>query len=536
MVGNNQTESCEYRSAEPRRNFLRLAASLTVGAALDSTFGVPSPGESDVEPLSGMWEPLAPLRQGVFSVAIGNQIMHAPSATGQPERSTFLLRHLQALSPPVLRLPGGDMLNTWSWNSGRGIDALDAHRMRVEDFLTLCRAGHSVPLWGINAAGAAPSDTEFLAHSLVRQGADPQFFELGNELYLQRWRHLVGNADAYVQKAVPHGRLLKSFFPRAKCGVPLASYRQLTSTEDLGRFKGKTLPAFAWNTPDELDPWMLGLARQQDFFDAVVLHLYLVPTELGEHGLADHTAGEVCRWAWIRSDAQQVRDLFGLVHQVFPDKEIWVTEWAFNTSQYIGRGRNNDLRYQAHQTMLAVLYNARFLLNTAYFVPYVPITTYWTLYGQSTVDLLDQHRTTINYEMFRLLRWARQGHDELSRLQLARVPVLHGPPGPQRFDRAQSDAVDVFGFYHNHQLQALVILNALEHPISVDVPNLPANGFHDGRTLYAKELLPDWGSPDNPSFENWHPPYTLRKLTARNKIIRVPGNSLSVLHVNKSFG
>jgi hypothetical protein len=491
------------------------------------------------ETFHGRWQKIVPLRHGVFSIAMGNQIMKASSETGRPEGSSLLLCGLDRLSPPILRLPGGDMLNRWSWICGRSLDSEGASRqpMRVDDFLKICRAAHAVALWGVNVASVEPRDTEFLARALAERGVDPPYFELGNELYLPQWAGLTRTAEIYAQKAMPHAQVLKKYFPKAKLGVPLASYRQLTSTASYGRFLGKTLPKFAWKKPAELDPWILGMARQTDYYDAVVLHLYLVPTELGKAGLAEHTADEVCRWAWIRSDPRQVRDLFGLVRGLFPTKDIWVTEWAFNANQYIGGkgGGNKDVRYQVHQTMLAVLYNTRFMLNTAYEVPYVPIMTIWTLYGQPATAILREGGPAINFEMFRMIRWAREGCDGLARLALSGAPVLKGPAGPQEFDKWESIGGEVFGFYRGDKLQSVMMLNVLPKPVSVEIPNLPEGGVKEGRALYSAEMLPEWGNPKNPGAAEWAPPYQTQKLGVPGNVVTVPANSLSVVHLSRTF-
>jgi hypothetical protein len=387
-----------------------------------------------------------------------------------------------------------------------------------------CRFG------GVNVASAEPGDTEFLAKALSEQGADPQFFELGNELYLSRWAELTKTADIYARKAAPHSQVLRKYFPKARLGVPLSSYWGLAAGRD-------AKSRFSWNKPEELGPWISGLAKSTNFYDAVVLHLYLVPKELGVAGLAEHTPDEVCRWAWVRSDARQVQDLFGLVHGVLPGKDIWVTEWAFNATQYIGAGKggNKDVRYQVHQTMLAVLYNARFMLNTAYYVPYVPIMAIWTLYGQPATALLKGGKSTINFEMFRMTRWAREGNDGLARVDLSNAPILKGPPGPQGFDKFESKGVDVFGFYQRDKLQSVMVLNVLPEPVSVEIPNLPAGGFKDGRALCSAQMLPEWGNSKNPSAADWAPPYSYQKLKIEGKVVTVPANSLSVIHASNMF-
>jgi hypothetical protein len=440
--------------------------------------------------LTGRWEKIVPLHPGVFSIALGTQILHIPGNAGKPQESEFLLKSLAELSPPILRLPGGDVMNTWSYRTGA---------LHEAELLKLASAGHSIPLWGVNVTTASPAETEAFATALAREHADTSYFELGNELYLPRWAAMTKTASIYAEKAAPHAALLKQRFPKAKLGVPLASYWML---QDPNRLKETS----------ELRPWITGLARETNFYDAVVLHLYLVPTDLGPSGLATHSADEVRRWVWSRSDASQIRAVFGLVHGMFPDKEIWVTEWAFNASQYISRN-NHDVRYQVHQTMLAVLYNARFMLNTASYVPYVPIMTLWTLYGQPPVALLRDNRTTINYELFRLIRAAREGADGLAHLPLG------------------DETADAFGFFRAGVLHSVLILNCGSKPRHVEIPSLPASGLCTARTLFSDEMLPNWGNPANPSPAAWSPPYRLEELQIERRRVTVPPNSISLVEV-----
>lgn len=440
-------------------------------------------GSAHAQALTGTWERPVPLRAGVFSIALGTQILHVPSSEGKPQESEFLLQRLGELSPPILRLPGGDTMNTWSYRTGP---------LHEAELLKLARAAHATPLWGVNVTTASLAATEAFAATLAREHADTSYFELGNELYLRQWAGMTKTASVYVEKATPHAALLKERFPRAKLGVPLASYWMLKN-------------------PSRLSPWILDLAKHTNFYDAVVLHLYMVPTELGPAGLATHSPEEVRRWAWSRSDASQVRAVFGLVQGLFPTKEIWVTEWAFNSTQYLKR-YGKDVRFQVHQTMLAVLYNARFMLNTACYVPYVPIMTIWTLYEQPAVALLKDHRTTINYELFRLIREAREGTDQLAHLPLP------------------DETTDAFGFFRGGALRSVLILNCAAESRTIGIPGLPAAGVR-ARALFSDELLPQWGNPANPSPAAWSPAYRLEAVPVEHGKIRVPPNSISLITI-----
>lgn len=491
------------------------------------------------ETIQGQWQKTVPFHSGVFSVAMGNQISKIPSPTRRPEDSPFLLDCLDKLSPPILRLPGGDNLNHWSWEAGRSLETKGKGGlvMRPDNYLKLIHAAHATGLWGVNTASAPPEDTEVLAKALADREAEARYFELGNELYLPNWTEMTPTAEVYIEKTVPHARLLRKYFPKAKLAVPLASYRQLKAGGARNEADSKKDVPFGWKKPNELDDWMLGLAAQQDFFDAVVLHLYLVPTELGEDGLATHTQDDIRRWAWVRCDAQQVRDLFALVHDVFPEKEIWVTEWCFNSTQYIGGAKsgNKDVRFQVHQSMLAVLYNARFMLNTACDVPYAPIETIWTLSEQPACALLKGDKTGINFELFRLLRWAREGSDGLARLDLSNAPIWKGPAGPAQFDKLQSKAVDVFGFYSGDKLKSVVLLNPTPESVSVEIPRLSEAGIEDTQALCSDEMFPEWGNAANPDAAGWRPPYLYKNAEIKGGLVTVPANSLTVIHCGKKF-
>ncbi len=460
---------------------------------------------------SGTWEPVVPLRQELFSVAVGLQI--AGVQEGSPEDNKSLMKCLAELASPVLRVPGGDSMNRWNWDTGR-LPGQDQPGLDLSWWQALARQGGSTPMWGINVSTAAPEVTERFARRLKENGDSGAYFELGNELYYPHWGVEVGD---YIAKAKAHAAILRRYFPQCKLGVPLASYPQLTKRQG---------GQFAFRDRQELSGWIQALARE-DFYDAAVLHLYTTPWDLGN--LSKYTQEQVAHWGWVKADRAVIDALCGLVQQTAPGKAIWVTEWAFNASQYLqeGKGYPTERRRQVHQTMLAVLHDARFLLNAATGHNRIEVMTTWTLVDQPAVALWKrQSGPTIRYELFRLLRQAREGNDGISRLVTDDPPTWQGPAGTG-FAHLASRAVDLFAFYRAKERTAVLVLNALATPVTISSRLIP--GLVEARSLTGEDILPGWGRVDNPLPKDWAPGYRYEKLTATGAGVTVPSHSVTLI-------
>lgn len=495
---------------------LAAAALGTMVAAADA----PTPRDpADASVFAGQWGERRPFHQAVFSIATGSQVQAAKSGspTGKAIDHPFLQDVLNNIASPVFRLPGGDRLNDFDYFKDE---------VTLVDWKRMCDFGGSIPLWGVNATTAPAAHTERMAKALIELGANTDYFELGNELYLDRWKSQTANAREFFAKAAPHAAILRKQFPQAKLGVPGASFWGVVQDPQPGT-------EFRVRSVANLHPWLKDVFANQGFYDAIVLHLYLTPKEFGLGGLKDRTPDELARWAWVRSDGELLKRIFGTVHEVAPTKEIWVTEWAFNATQYIGKA--TDPRWPVHQTMLAMLYDARFMLNTAYHVPYVTIMTAWTLYSSPAVCVVTSRgETTVKYDVYRLLRWARQGSDRLSRLEIADNPRWNGPATGQGYEKYSSEVTDVFGFFRGEVLASAVILNIQEHPVAVDLPGLPASATH-AIALTQTALLPDWGNRNNPPVNEWNPPRKLRPLSVNGTRVTVPAHSISVVHTQRDL-
>jgi len=481
-----------------------------VALCLTLVTSVPGAGV-DVVIATGTWEPLVPLRQELFSVAVGLQV--AGLEEEGPAARASLSQCLAEMASPILRLPGGDSMNRWNWDTGslagEGTPGLDVHWWQA-----LARPGRSTPMWGINVSTAAPEVTGRFARTLKENGYSGAYFELGNELYYPRWG---GDVMDYIAKAKAHAAALRKHFPQCKLGVPLASYQHLTQ-RDAGRF--------ALRDRRELSPWIEVLA-QQDFYDAVVLHLYTAPWDLGS--LETYTKQQVAQWGWTKADPAVLDALCALVQQTAPGKRIWVTEWAFNATQYLqdSKGYPAERRWQVHQTMLAVLHDARFLLNAAVGRNAIDVMTTWTLVDQPAVALWKrQSGPTIRYELFRMLRRAREGNDGICRLASTDAPMWHGPAGTA-FAHLKSPAVDLFAFYRAQERTAVLVLNALSSPVTISAALIPR--LAEAQSLTGADILPGWGRADNPLPKDWGPKYRGEKLTATRAGITVPPHSVTLI-------
>ena len=494
--------------------FRRLPAPFVILAGILPLASSVQPVCGEITIRAGEWEPVVPLRHGLFSVAVGLQIANVNE--GHPEQNESLMACLEEMASPILRLPGGDSMNRWNWDTG-SLVGTDRPGIGVERWHAIARRGKSTPMWGINVSTVSPDVTERFARTLRAKGYAGTFFELGNELYLKHWRAQVAHVADYIAKAKAHAAVLRKHFPECTLGVPLASYWGLVKEVD---------GQFAFRTPPTLSRWARALG-EESFYDAVVVHLYTTPWDLGF--LGKYTKEQVARWGWVKADRAVIDGLFGLCERTAPGKEVWVTEWAFNATQYLkkGKGYPTERRWLVHHTILAVLYDARFMLNTATGQNSATVMTTWTLVDQPAVALWKRKGgPTVRYELFRMLRQAREGNDAIARFTPADTPSWRGPEG-SKFSRMTSDTVDIVGFSRGGKLTAALVLNVLPTPVNVSATVLPAHPT-DARSLTADDILPGWGNSDNPLPRDWSPAYRYEKPVITEAGIKVAPHSVTI--------
>ncbi|HBE02451.1 MAG TPA: hypothetical protein DC049_08235 [Spirochaetia bacterium] len=466
---------------------------------------------------TGTWQKPISLRHEVFSIAAANETKQINN--GKPYEDTNFLNIIKILASPVLRLPGGDLMNNWNWLTGTvtgdSLGELNKAKyseiqipMSAENWYTIASAGNSKPLWGINITSTPVSHTEIFIQKLKSSRYQAEYFELGNELYYFKfWSNQIKNSADYCSLARAHAAVIKKYFPGTKLGVPFASewmHKKFLETET------------DTNT-DNYYLWMTGISGE-NFYDALVIHYYATPQYYGVTNFGDFTSEEITAKVWESCGVKRLNETLNVFHMAKPEKKIWITEWAFNPAQYFKK-HPQETKYQVHQTMLSALYDARFMLNTAYYLPYVSIMTAWVLVNQPAVAVYKTDiGTTVKFELFRLLRTARDSCDTISHF----IPDPDLQPGT-------GGSMEIFGFFRKNRLFSAVVLNISGLQISLE-PDIFPGKIRSAQSIWADELLPDWGNSENPPHNEWAPKYICQKLTVSGKKIIIPKYSITLIH------
>jgi alpha-N-arabinofuranosidase len=168
----------------------------------------------------------------------------------QPGTLSFaepMLTYVKALSPTVLRFPGGSLADTYHWRNGVGALAqrkpgevfydgsFQPSRMGTQELLELCEATGAAPLISVNAiTGTAQEAADWVTYVnkgtlLSRLTGRPlpkvQTWEIGNEPYLkdEKRTSLWTAPDVFAQRATQFIKAMAAVDPSIAIGIPLRS-------------------------------------------------------------------------------------------------------------------------------------------------------------------------------------------------------------------------------------------------------------------------------------------------------------------------
>jgi len=168
-----------------------------------------------------------------------------------------------ALRPEAIRLFGGTTANYWDWRHGTFVgdgaarvtgvpSALAAARPRVSvslgDWARLVRASHATPVYDLNVVTSTLGEQLAMLRAARGLGLPVTRVELGNELYLGRYRRLFRDGAAYGRVAARWAAALKVAFPGVRVaavgfvarssGAPISSRERSWNAGVLATFRG----------------------------------------------------------------------------------------------------------------------------------------------------------------------------------------------------------------------------------------------------------------------------------------------------------
>ncbi len=354
-------------------------------------------------------------------------------------QDTDVLELTKALAPQTLRFPGGTVGNFYRWEQSGFVEAelssttserlsrrlrgslatlkkRRAGKLVFDDFMALCQQLHITPVVVVNLWTGSPEESADWVRYSQAKGYTVKHWELGNEFYLPQYREKYPTAAAYLHVAKQHAEAMKAVDPSIKVSVPASP---------IGFHQD------GWHAKADQRHWDSVLAGNADFFDAYTVHVYAYKAM--REKLPEEMRGYLMGWI-----SESVPKGFAYYEKLFPDKEMWITEW--NIANPANRVAN---------TQLHAMYAGDFFLQllTGYpqvthanfhvlagirkgFPVFSPVTpakpgTTWHHGGDPAEDVGATVRRAV-YPIFQLIGEAFSSAETRFSVEIANAPVLLG--------------------------------------------------------------------------------------------------------------
>ncbi len=239
----------------------------------------------------------------------------------------------KALRPKTLRFPGGTVGNFYHWDiSGFRQDEMNstlstqlnrrnkANFTKLEkrrdgiisfdDFMEFCNDLDITPVVVVNLWTGNPEESAAWVRYTIEKGFKVNYWELGNEYYLPHYVKKFRTAEIYLNEAKIHALAMKAVNPDIKisiCATPVAFHREGFLIKRVQRKWDEQLANYS-------DP------SSTDWFDAFSVHVYA-------YKAVKNVEIDVMRryiFGWIHYECEEAMSYY---QQLFPDKEMWITEW-----------------------------------------------------------------------------------------------------------------------------------------------------------------------------------------------------------------
>ena len=326
----------------------------------------------------------------------------------------------KALQPQTLRFPGGTVGNFYHWKiSGfrqdemnstlstqlnkrnRGnFDKLKKRRdgiISFDDYMMLCQDLDITPIVVVNLWTGNPAESAAWVQYTMEKGYEVKHWELGNEYYLPHYVKKFRTVEIYMNEAKKHALAMKAVNPDIKvsiCATPVAFHKEGFLIKSVQRKWDEKLSTYAAPT-------------SSDWFDAYSVHVYA-------YKAVKNVEIDIMRrylFGWIHYECEEAMNYY---QDLFPDKEMWVTEW--NIANPANRVANTQLHamYVGDFFLKLLSYphitHANFHVITGpgkgfpVFSRITPVNTktFWKYGGEPESDYGDTIRRTV-YSSFQLI-------------------------------------------------------------------------------------------------------------------------------------
>ena len=376
----------------------------------------------------------------------------------------------KALRPKTLRFPGGTVGNFYHWNiSGflqdemnstlstqlnrrnkANFTKLEERRdgiISFDDFMKLCNDLDITPIVVVNLWTGNPEESAAWVRYSMEKGYNINYWELGNEYYLPHYVKKFSTAEIYMNEAKKHALAMKGVNPNIKVSVsatPVAFHREGFLIKRVQRKWDQQLANYS-------------APSSTNWFDAFSVHVYA-------YKAVKNVEIDVMRrylFGWIHYECEEAMSYY---QQLFPDKEMWITEW--NIANPGNRVANTQLHAMyVGDFFLKLLSNPKITHANFHvlagpgkgfpvFSRITPVNTktFWKYGGEPEADYGDTIRRTV-YSSFQLIGEVFAESDTQYSVSTENLPQL---TGKLDFENKQIPGVQIQAIGNSHTVFLIV--------------------------------------------------------------------------------
>ncbi len=344
----------------------------------------------------------------------------------------------KTLAPKTLRFPGGTVGNFYHWKIGGFLEEEMASTLNLklnqrnkgnyarlqrrrdgkilfDDFMQMCNTLNITPVVVVNLWTGSPEESAAWVRYAKDKGYGITHWELGNEYYLPHYLNKYPTPAAYIKEAKQHVTAMKTVNPNIKvsvCATPIAFHKD------------------GWLVKTQQRKWDEALAADTSFFDAYSVHVYAYKAMRKKE--IEEMRGYLMGWIHFA-----VPDALEYYQKLFPNKEMWITEW--NIANPANRVANTQLHamyvgdFFLKMLTMPNVTQANFHVITGpgkgfpAFSPVTPVNpkTFWKYGGEPQTDFGNTIRRAV-YPTFQLIGEAFAQADTQFTLSIQNQPSLSG--------------------------------------------------------------------------------------------------------------